>query len=50
LPHWHSVSESLRSELIEAATKRDIQACDHTAFKLYGLSHEEKSGLGGNWD
>ena len=50
LPHWHSVSESLRSELIEAATKRDIKACNHTAFKLYGLSHEEKSGLGGNWD
>jgi PAS domain-containing protein len=48
LPHWRSVSESLRIELIEAATKRDIQACNRAAFKLYGLSHEEKSGLGGN--
>ena len=50
LPHWHSVSGSLRAELIEAATKRDIQACNRAAFKLYGLNHEEKSGLGGNGD
>lgn len=48
LPHWHSVSEALRRELIEAATKRDIQACNLAAFRLYGLSQEEKSGLGGN--
>ncbi|WP_310452887.1 Eco57I restriction-modification methylase domain-containing protein [Sulfuritalea sp.] len=50
LPHWRSVSESLRGELIAAATKRDIQACNQAAFKLYGLNHEEKSGLGGNGD
>lgn len=48
LPPWHSVSGSLRAELIEAATKRDISACNRAAFKLYGLNHEEKSGLGGN--
>lgn len=48
LPHWRNVSESLRIELFEAATKRDIAACNRAAFKLYGLSHEEKSGLGGN--
>ena len=48
LPHWRSVSESLRVELTEAATRRDMQACNRAAFKLYGLSHEEKSGLGGN--
>lgn len=50
LPHWRSVSESLRVELIDAATKRDFHACSRAAFKLYGLSHEEKSGLGGNGD
>jgi hypothetical protein len=50
LPHWHSVSETLRAELIAAATKRDIQACNRAAFKLYGLNHEEKSDLGGNGD
>lgn len=50
LPHWRSVSELLRGELIEAATKRDIEACNRAAFKLYGLNHAEKSGLGGNGD
>jgi hypothetical protein len=48
LPHWRSVPESLRVELIDAATKRDTQACDRAAFKLYGLSREEQSALGGN--
>ncbi|MBI5898580.1 MAG: Eco57I restriction-modification methylase domain-containing protein [Rhodocyclales bacterium] len=48
LPHWQSVSDSLRLELIDAATKRDMQACNRAVFKLYRLSHEEKSGLGGN--
>ncbi|MDP2824571.1 MAG: TaqI-like C-terminal specificity domain-containing protein [Sulfuritalea sp.] len=48
LPHWRSVSASLRVELMDAATKRDVQLCNRAAFKLYGLSHEEKSGLGGN--
>ncbi|MCX7155724.1 MAG: Eco57I restriction-modification methylase domain-containing protein [Rhodocyclales bacterium] len=50
LPHWRSVPESLRIELIDAATKRDMHACNRAAFKLYGLSQEEKSGLGGNGD
>lgn len=48
LPHWRNVSASLRADLIDAATKRDMQACNRAAFKLYGLSREEKSGLGGN--
>lgn len=50
LPLWRSVSEALRAELIKAATKRDMAACNRAAFKLYGLSQEEKSGLGGNGD
>jgi len=48
LPHWRGVPEPLRDELIAAATKRDLQACKIAAFKLYGLSHEERSTLGGN--
>lgn len=48
LPFWRDVSVPLRLELIDAAMKRDIQACNRGAFKLYGLSLEEKSGLGGN--
>jgi hypothetical protein len=48
LPHWMDVPEPLRRELAEAAIKRDIQACNWAAFKLYGLSHEEQSALGGN--
>lgn len=50
LPLWRNVSETLRTELIKAATTRDIPACNRAAFELYGLSHEEKSGLGGNGD
>jgi hypothetical protein len=48
LPLWRDVSAPLRLELIDAAMKRDIQACNQGAFKLYGLSLDEKSGLGGN--
>lgn len=48
LPHWSSVPEPLRVELIDAATKRDMQLCNCAVFKLYGLSHEERSALGGN--
>lgn len=48
IPRWVDVPESLRYELAEAATKRDGQACNRAVFKLYGLSHEERSALGGN--
>lgn len=48
IPHWADVPEPLRRELAEAAIKRDVQACNRAAFKLYGLSHEERSALGGN--
>ncbi len=48
LPHWQDVAESLRIELMEAATARDLQACNQAAFRLYGLTREEKSILGGN--
>lgn len=48
IPRWTDVSEPLRCELVEAAMKRDVQACNQAVFKLYGLSHEEQSALGGN--
>ncbi len=48
LPHWRDVPMSLRQKLAEAAVKRDINACNHATFELYGLTEEEKSILGGN--
>lgn len=48
IPRWMNVSEPLRRELAEAAIKRDVQACNRAVFRLYGLSYEERSALGGN--
>ena len=48
IPYWHHVPDSLRQELVEAATQRDLEACNRAAFKLYGLSLEERTALGGN--
>lgn len=48
LPRWIDVSAPSRRELIDAAIARDLQACNHAAFKLYGLTQEERSALGGN--
>jgi hypothetical protein len=47
IPYWENVSEALRAELVDAATKWDVQACNRAVFKLYGLLHEEQSTLGG---
>jgi hypothetical protein len=48
IPCWADVSETLRVELADAAIKRNLQACNRAVFKLYGLSNEERSSLGGN--
>ena len=48
IPRWADVPETLRVELGDAAIKRDLRACNRAVFKLYGLSHEERSCLGGN--
>lgn len=48
IPHWKNVPKTLREELIQAAEKRDIQACSFAAFKMYELSDEERSAIGGN--
>jgi len=48
IPYWDSVPDMLRLELADAAIKRDLQACNRAVFKLFNLSHEERSALGGN--
>ncbi|MCH7382271.1 Eco57I restriction-modification methylase domain-containing protein [Acinetobacter dispersus] len=48
LPLWETVCDSLRNELIEAAQNRDLFACNQATFKLYKLSTEEQSLLGGD--
>ncbi|WP_232317219.1 Eco57I restriction-modification methylase domain-containing protein [Parasaccharibacter apium] len=48
IPYWAEVPEPLRRELAEAAVKRDLQACNRAVFRLYDLSQEERSTLGGN--
>lgn len=50
VPNWRDVPEALRRELREAAEARDLAACNRAAFRLYGLSSEERSALGGNGD
>jgi hypothetical protein len=48
LPQWKDVPDVIRSKLIDAAEKRDIEACNRATFALYGLSSDERAVLGGN--
>ncbi|WP_346427063.1 Eco57I restriction-modification methylase domain-containing protein [Leptolyngbya sp. BC1307] len=48
IPHWADVPETLQLELVDAGTKRDLHLCNLAAFKLYRLTDEERSALGGN--
>ncbi len=41
IPHWHTVSNSLRSRLTEAGLSRDIAACDQVVAELYDLSPDD---------
>lgn len=50
LPHWKDVPEVLRHKLSDAAVKRDLQACNHAASELYGLTDEERAISGGKND
>ncbi len=50
LPCWSDVSAEIKEELIAAAAKGDVAACNRAVFHLYGLSAEERSALGGNGD
>jgi hypothetical protein len=46
LPHWDSVDESLRVQLIEAAQNRELEACNVAVFTLFNLTPNERSALG----
>ncbi len=48
IPYWHDVPPELRDELIQASAIRDREACNRAAFRLYGLTKEERLTLGGN--
>lgn len=50
LPRWADVSTGTKKNLIAAAAKGDVAACNKAAFQLYGLSAEERAALGGNGD
>lgn len=48
VPRWDDVPAALREELADAATRRELQACNRAVFKLYGLTREERATLEGN--
>jgi hypothetical protein len=48
IPHWDKVPENLQRELINAAERKDVAACNRAVFSLYGLSSDERAALGGN--
>jgi hypothetical protein len=50
LPKWADVPEILRTELTSAASNRDLRSCNEAVYKLYNMSHDERSTLGGNGD
>lgn len=50
LPEWSQVTPALQRELIAAAERGDVAACNRAAFALYGLSSAERAALGGNGD
>jgi len=50
IPYWKDVEPSLQRDLIAAAERGDVAACNRAVFALYGLTTEEKAALGGNGD
>jgi len=48
LPRWQDVSATQQAELVEAAARNDVDACNNAVAKLYGLSKEERAAIGGN--
>ena len=50
LPRWNDVSPAVRQELVSAAERHDVAACNRAVFALYGMNTEEKAALGGNGD
>jgi len=50
LPRWNDVLPAVRQELVSAAERHDVSACNRAVFALYGMNTEEKAALGGNDD
>lgn len=48
VPHWHDVPAALRQDLKQAAMAHDLAACNRAAFKLYGLTQQERAALVGS--
>ena len=48
LPPWQNVPKAIKSALIEAAEADDQCVCNRAVFRLYNLSDQEKTALGGN--
>lgn len=47
LPLWETVHEAVRNDLIKAAKERDLFMCNQATFRLYQLTIEEQTILGG---
>lgn len=47
VPRWQDVSASLQQKLVAAASSRDVQACNDSAFELYKLTETERAALRG---
>jgi len=45
IPHWQDVPESLRADLVRAATSRDRVACNEAAARLYQLTSAELNAV-----
>jgi len=45
IPRWENVSEGLRQELISAAVRQDLVACNRAAASLFGLTEGEMDTL-----
>ncbi len=50
IPYWDKVPSNLKRDLIEAADRSDVAACNRVVFALYGLTNEEGAALGGSSD
>ena len=48
IPKWGAVPKALQRELVEAAERADVEACNRAVFRLYGLSEIERATLGGD--
>jgi hypothetical protein len=47
IPHWDNVPSNLKRDLVEAAERCDVAACNRAVFSLYGLTEQERSALAG---